>query len=429
VNGRAHDVVVIGAGFSGLGAAISLKAAGIDDFAVLERDDDVGGTWNANRYPGAQCDVPSNLYCYSFAPHPGWTRTFSEREEIWSYLRDCVERYELRSHLKLGTEVAELAWLERARRWRLDTSDGPVTARIVIAAMGALSEPALPPLAGIERFGGRLLHSAAWPPEGLDLRGARVAVLGTGASAVQLIPEIQPDAAELTVYQRTAPWVLPHPDRPTSPIERALYRRVPFAQRAVRETVAAARETMVLGLRHPALLGFGERLGRRHLERQVADPELRELLRPAYRLGCKRILISNRYYPALTRPNVTLVAHEVTALESGGVLASDGVVRPAEVVIAATGFHVTDSPVTQRIRGRDGRTLFEHWDGRPHALRGTSIAGFPNLFMLLGPHTGLGHTSVLLMIEAQLGYVLAAIRAMATHGVEVVEPRAGAQAE
>jgi cation diffusion facilitator CzcD-associated flavoprotein CzcO len=428
VSARAHDVVVIGAGFSGLGAAIRLKAAGIEDFAVLERERDVGGTWNGNRYPGCQCDVPSNLYCYSFAPHAGWTRTFSEREEIWSYLRDCVDRYELRPHLRLGVEVAELAWEERARGWRLDTSDGLMRARIVIAAMGALSEPALPSLAGIEGYGGRLFHSARWPA-GLDLRGARVAVLGTGASAVQLIPEIQPDASELTVYQRTAPWVLPHPDRPTSATERALYRRAPFAQRVVRATIAAARETMVLGLRHPALLGAGERLGRRHLERQVADPALRELLRPAYRLGCKRILISNRYYPALTLSNVRLVPHEVTALEPGGVRAADGVLRPADVVIAATGFHVTDSPVSRRIRGRDGRTLAEHWDGSPQAHRGTAIAGFPNLFMLLGPHTGLGHTSVLLMIEAQLGYVLDGIRAMAARGVEVVEPRADAQAE
>ncbi len=428
MSARAHDVAVVGAGFSGLGAAIRLKAAGVEDFVVLERGADVGGTWNANRYPGCRCDVPSNLYCYSFAPHPGWTRTFSSREEIWAYLRDCVDRHGLRAHLRLACEVSELAWSERTRRWQLDTSDGPLTARVVIAAMGALSEPAIPALPGIEGFGGRIVHSAAWPDD-IDLSGARVAVLGTGASAVQLIPEIQPIVAELTVYQRTPPWVLPHPDRPTSPLERTLYRLVPLAQRAVRGAIAGARETMVLGLRHPALLRFGEQLGRRHLERQVGDPALRELLRPTYRLGCKRILISNRYYPALGQPNVTLVPYGVTALERDGVRAADGVVRPADVVIAATGFHVTDSPVSRRIRGRDGRTLSEHWDGCPRALRGTTIAGFPNLFMLLGPHTGLGHTSVLLMIEAQLGYILDALGAMAARGVEVVEPRAAAQDE
>jgi len=330
--------------------------------------------------------------------------------------------------LRNREEASELAWDDRARRWRIGTAAGPLEARLVIAAMGALSEPAVPELPGIERFRGRLVHSARWPEE-LDLRGARVAVLGTGASAVQLIPEIAPVVEALTVYQRTPAWVLPHPDRATSALERALYRRAPLAQRAVRGAVSAARESMVLGLRHPALLGVGERLGRRHLERQVHDPELRELLRPSYRLGCKRILISNRFYPALARPNVTLVPHGVVGFERDGVRGADGAVRQADVVIAATGFLVTDSPVARRIRGRDGRTLSEHWDGRPRAHRGTTIAGFPNLFMVLGPHTGLGHTSVVLMIEAQIGYVLAAIRAMAARGVEVIEPREAAQAE
>ena len=294
--------------------------------------------------------------------------------------------------------------------------------------MGALSEPALPALPGIERFGGRLFHSAHWP-EDLDLRGARVAVLGTGASAIQVIPAIQRDVGELTVYQRTAPWVLPHPDRPTSRAERAIYaaRRSRSAPSARPSRPRARRSCSACATLRSWVSASGS--GDATSSARSRTPRCVQLLRPGYRLGCKRILISNRYYPALTRPNVTLVPHEVTALEPGGVLAADGVVRPAEVVIAATGFHVTDSPVARRIRGRDGRTLSEHWNGRPHAHRGTTIAGFPNLFMLLGPHTGLGHTSVLLMIEAQLGYVLDAMRAMAAHGVEVLEPRAAAQAE
>jgi cation diffusion facilitator CzcD-associated flavoprotein CzcO len=423
-----HEIAIVGAGFSGLGAAIRLKAAGIVDFVILERDADVGGTWNANRYPGCQCDVPSNLYCYSFAPNPGWSRSFPPRAEIWEYLRACVERYDLVSHLRLGTEVVELAWEDRSRRWMLDTSAGRLTARIVVAAMGALSEPAIPALDGAGRFAGRMFHSSRWPDR-LDLRGARVAVLGTGASAIQFIPEIQPHVAELTVHQRTPPWVLPHPDRATRGIERALYRRAPFAQRVVRETVGAARETMVLGLRHPALLGAAERLAGRHLERQIPDARLREHLRPDYRLGCKRILISNRYYPALGRANVALVPDAVVGLEREGVRTADGVVRPADVVIAATGFHVTDSPVARRIRGRDGRTLADHWDGSPQAYRGTTIAGFPNLFMLLGPNTGLGHTSVVLMIEAQIGHLLGALGAMAARRVEVIDTRPAAQAE
>jgi cation diffusion facilitator CzcD-associated flavoprotein CzcO len=421
----ALDVAIVGAGFSGVGAAIALRRAGIHDFAILEREPDIGGTWNANRYPGCRCDVPSHLYCFSFAPNPGWTHTFSGREEIWSYLRGCVERFGLRSHLRLGTEARVIEWDDRARRWRIETPAGAVTARVLIAAMGALSEPAMPRIPGLAAHRGRVVHSARWA-EDLDLAGARVAVIGTGASAIQLIPEVAPLAERLTVYQRTPPWVLPHPGRTTTPFERALFRRLPLAQRAVRGSVAGARELLVLGLRHPALLHGGERLARRHLERQVVDPALRELLRPSYRLGCKRILISNDYYPALTRENVELVPHGASALEPGGVRAGDGVTRPADVVIAATGFHV--GAAAQRIRGRDGRTLAEHWDGRPRAHRGTAIAGFPNLFMLLGPHTGLGHTSVLLMIEAQIGYVLEALRQMASRGIEVIEPTQAAQA-
>ena len=422
-----HRVAIIGAGFSGLGAAIRLKAAGIDDFMVFERAGDVGGTWRANDYPGCQCDVPSHLYCYSFAGNPNWTRTFSRQAEIWDYLRACVERYDLGSHLRLDTAVHELSWQQEPAHWLLDTAAGAHTASVVIGAMGALSEPSLPPLAGIERFAGALFHSAAWRHD-VELRGARVALVGTGASAIQIAPAIQPVVGELMVYQRTPPWILPHPDRPISERERALYRAAPFAQRLMRGSIACAREAFVLGFRHPRLGAAGERLARRHLERQVADPRLRESLRPNYRLGCKRILISNRYYPALQRPNVTLVPHAVTEVRPRSIIAADGIERPAEVIIAATGFRVTDSPASHHIRGRDGRTLAEHWNGRPQAYKGTTIAGFPNLFMLLGPHTGLGHTSVVLMIESQIEYVLGALRAMNEQRIQALEPLPAAQA-
>ena len=272
-----------------------------------------------------------------------------------------------------------------------------------------------------------MFHSAAWRHD-VELRGARVALLGSGASAVQIAPQIQPVVGELAVYQRTPPWILPHPDRPIRDRERALYRAVPPAQRAMRSAIAWAREAFVLGFRHPWLSGPGERLARSHLERQVSDPRMREALRPAYRLGCKRVLISNRYYPTLIQPNVTLVPHAVTEVRPHSLVAGDGVERPAEVIVAATGFRVTDSPASQRIRGRDGRTLAEHWKGSPQAYKGTTIAGFPNLFMLLGPHTGLGHTSVLLMIESQIDYVLGALRAMDERRIAALEPRPAAQA-
>jgi cation diffusion facilitator CzcD-associated flavoprotein CzcO len=423
----AARIAIIGAGFSGLGAAIRLKAAGIEDFVVFERATEVGGTWRANSYPGAQCDVPSHLYSFSFAPNPNWSRTFSFQREIWDYLRACVERFDLGPHLRLGVAVHECRWEDDAGRWLLETSSGTLSAAIVVAAMGALSEPAMPALPGIERFEGPLFHSAAWRHD-VDLRGARVALLGTGASAIQIVPEIAPLAGELAVYQRTPPWILPHPDRAIRASEQALFRAVPFAQRAVRDTIASTRDALVLGFRHPRLNRPLEALARRHLERQVADPLLREQLRPDYRLGCKRILISNRYYPALAKPNVTLVPHAVTEIRAHSVLAADGVERAADAIVAATGFSVTDPPATHHIRGRDGRTLAEHWAGRPQAHKGTTIAGFPNLFMMLGPHTGLGHTSVLLMIENQIGYLLDALRAMDERAIAAIEPRADAQA-
>jgi cation diffusion facilitator CzcD-associated flavoprotein CzcO len=422
-----HRIAIIGAGFSGLGAAIRLLEAGIDDFVVLERADDVGGTWRANTYPGCQCDVPSHLYSFSFAPNPNWTRTFSRQGEIWDYLRACVERWDLSRYLRLGVEVRDCSWQDAPAHWRLETSAGPLSANVVVAAMGALSEPSLPALPGIGSFEGPLFHSAAWRHD-VDLRGARIAVLGTGASAIQIVPELAQVAGELVVYQRTPPWVLPHPDRPIRPGERALYRAAPFAQRAVRESIAWSRDTLVLGFRHPLLGRPGEALARRHLERQVRDPRLREQLRPTYRLGCKRILVSNRYYPALQRPGVTLVPHAVSELRARSIVAADGVERAADVVVAATGFRVGDPPAAHHIRGRDGRTLAAHWNGSPEAYKGTTIAGFPNLFMMLGPHTGLGHTSVLLMIESQIGYLLGALAAMDEGRIAVLEPRAGAQA-
>jgi cation diffusion facilitator CzcD-associated flavoprotein CzcO len=421
-----HRIAIVGAGFSGLGAAIRLKAAGIDDFVVLERATEVGGTWHANTYPGCQCDVPSHLYSYSFAPNPHWTRTFSRQPEILEYLRSCVERYGLAEHLRLGVEVRGMRWQAAAERWLLDTPGGPLSARVVVAALGALSEPTLAELPGMERFEGPLFHSAAWRHD-VELRDARVALVGTGASAIQIAPEIQPLVRTLTVYQRTPPWILPHPDRAIGDRERALYRRVPIAQRAVRAALDRGSDSFVLGLRHPRLGGPGEWLARRHLERQVADPRLREQLRPAYRLGCKRVLVSNRYYPALAQPNVTLVPHGVSELRPNSVLAADGVERPADVIIAATGFRVSDPPAAHHIRGLDGRTLAEHWGGSPKAHMGTTIAGFPNLFMMLGPHTGLGHTSVLLMIESQIDYVVAALRVMDDRAIAVLEPRAERQ--
>jgi cation diffusion facilitator CzcD-associated flavoprotein CzcO len=421
-----HRVAIVGAGFSGLGAAIRLKAAGIEDFVVLERAAEIGGTWRDNTYPGCQCDVPSQLYCYSFAPNAEWTRTFSSQEEIWSYLRRCVERFGLAPHLRLGVELREARWQQDDAAWTLDTSVGILRVNALVAALGALSRPAFPAVRGLRRFEGPLFHSSAWRHD-VRLAGARVALIGAGASAIQIAPAIQPLVAELGIYQRTPPWVLPHPDRPIRARERAVYRAVPVTMRARRAAIALARDALVVGFRHPALGRPGELIARRHLERQVADPRLREQLTPDYRFGCKRIVISDRWYPTLTKPNVTLVPHGVTEVRARSLVAADGVERAADVLIAATGFHI-GAAAALAIRGRDGRTLAEHWDGQPQAYKGTTVAGFPNLFLLLGPHTGLGHTSVLLMIESQIGYLVGALSLMAERGIATLEPRAQAQA-
>jgi cation diffusion facilitator CzcD-associated flavoprotein CzcO len=423
-----YRVAIVGAGLAGIGAAIRLRQAGIDDFVVLERAAEIGGTWRDNVYPGCQCDVPANLYSYSFAPKTNWSRTFAPQQEIWDYIRDCVRRFDLAAQLRLNCPVTLLEWDDQNTRWLLKTPHGVLRAGFVIAATGALSSPAFPDLEGAGSFGGKAFHSARWDPN-YDFAGARVAVIGTGASAVQIVPQLARRAGELHVYQRTAPWILPHPDRSVGALRHGAYRAAPLLQRAARAGSYWSRELIVLGFRHPRLLAPLERFADRHRERQVADPQLRAALRPRYRIGCKRILFSNDYYPAVGRDNVTLIASGAKALTAGGVVGGDGIERPADVIVFATGFTVTGASGARRIRGRDGRTLADAWQGSPHAYNGTLFAGFPNFAMLLGPHTGLGHTSVLVMIEAQIDYVLELLRTAERERLASLEPRAGAQAE
>ena len=420
-------VAIVGSGFAGLGMAIRLKQAGIHDFVVLERAHDVGGTWRDNSYPGCQCDVPSHLYSFSFAPNPDWTRTFSNQPEIWAYLRRCAEDYGITPHIRFGHDVLSAHWDPEVEHWRLETSQGTVTADVFVSGMGALSEPSIPPIPGLERFEGTAFHSAAWDHEH-DLTGKRVAVIGTGASTIQIVPRIQPAVAELTVFQRTPPWVLPHPDRPVSDLERRVYRMLPAAQRAMRAAIYWARETFVFGFMHPRIIeNTAERLSRAHLSRQVKDPELRRKLTPSYRMGCKRILISNDYYPALMKPNVEVVTDGIAEISGSSILTRDGARRDVDTIILGTGFHVTDLPAAEKIYGREGRSLTEVWAGTMEAHAGTTVAGFPNLFWLLGPNTGLGHNSVVFMIEAQIAYVMDALRTMEERGLHAVEPRRDAQ--
>ena len=419
-------VAIVGTGFSGLGMAIRLRQQG-EDFVLLERADDIGGTWRDNTYPGCRCDVPSHLYSFSFAPNPNWSSTFSPQSEILDYLKDCAERFGVMQHIRFNTEVEGAAWDDDGQVWRIETSNGPLTANFLVAAQGPLSEPSLPEVPGIDSFEGTAFHSAQWD-HGHDLTGERVAVIGTGASAIQFVPEIQPKVGQLHVFQRTAPWVIPHRNRPLKNWERTLYRLFPPAQLAMRAAIYWARELFVLQFRHRAVGKLLERIPLTHLRRQVKDPELRRKLTPGYAMGCKRILPTDEWYPALTKPNVELITDGIREIRPHSIVASDGTEREVDTIIFGTGFHVTDVPIADQVRGRDGRTLAEVWQGSMQAYKGTTVAGYPNLFFLVGPNTGLGHTSIVFMIESQIAYVLDALRTMRRRGARTVEVREDAQA-
>ena len=421
------DIAIIGAGFSGLGAAIRLRQQGIDDFVVLERHDDVGGTWWANTYPGCACDVPSHLYSFSFAPNPEWSQTYSPQPEIREYLQRLAHAHDLYRSIRLGTTITSAEWDDDAGRWTLETSAGPVSARVLIAGVGPLTEPRIPQLPGIDRFEGAVFHSAQWD-HGHDLRGERVAAVGTGASAIQFVPAIQPDVAALHVYQRTPPWVVPHTNRAISDLERRVYRRVPGLQKAIRAGVYAGREALVLGfVKNPRLMAIPARLSRRHMREQISDPELLERVTPDYTIGCKRILPSNRWYPALGKPNVELVTSPIREVRARSIVAADGSEREVDTIIFGTGFHVADMPIGEWVRGRGGTRLVDAWERSPRAHLGSTVAGFPNLFLLLGPNTGLGHSSVVYMIESQINHVIDALSVMRERGAAVAEVRSDVQ--
>ncbi len=424
-----HRVAIVGTGFAGLGAAIALQRAGIDHI-VLERADDVGGTWRDNRYPGCRCDVPSHLYSFSFAPNPNWSETYSPQPEIFAYLRETAERYGVADRTRFGSEVLAASWDAAEQRWQLDTAAGPMTADHLILGNGPLSEPAFPDLPGLDTFEGQAFHSAQWPNEP-DLSGRRVAVIGTGASAIQFVPQIQPDVAHLTLFQRTPPWVLPHRNRKITAAEKALYRHVPATQRFVRGLVYWTRELFVTGmLRKAKSIDGMEKMARKHLADQVADPHLREMLTPDYRPGCKRLLPSSDYYPALSQSNVDVVTEKIIEVRPNGVVTADGVVHEVDTIIYGTGFRVTDNPVAERVRNAQGVTLAQHWaETGMQAYLGTTVPGFPNFFMLAGPNTGIGHTSLVVMIEAQVTYIVDGLRQMDEAGAGAVEVRPSVLAE
>jgi cation diffusion facilitator CzcD-associated flavoprotein CzcO len=418
------EAVIIGSGFAGLGMAVRLLRDGVNDFVVLERGDEVGGTWRDNTYPGAACDVPSQLYSFSFDLNPRWSRSFSGQPEIFAYLRYVADRHGVRPHLRLGHAVTGAHWDDGIGRWVVVTDRGIWRARFLLTGVGALSDPSIPDLPGLADFSGRVFHSAQWDHD-YDLTGKRVAVVGTGASAIQFVPQIQPQVANLVLFQRTPPWVMPRRDRALKSVEHVTYRYLPPVQRIVRASIYWGRETFaILFTRSTGLLKGAEKIARKHLADQVPDPELRAKLTPSYVIGCKRILLANDYYPALTQPNVDVVAGGLARVGERTVVGSDGSEHEVDAIIFGTGFHVTDMPMSAWLRGRDGRSLAEAWRATGmRAHHGTTVPGFPNLFVLVGPNTGLGHTSQVFMIEQQIGYVARALAETRRRGARTVEVR------
>ncbi|MFY2787251.1 flavin-containing monooxygenase [Rhodococcus sp. MALMAid1271] len=420
-------VLIIGTGFSGLGMAIELRKRGREDFLVLEKAEEVGGTWRENTYPGCACDVPSHLYSLSGEPNPYWSKMWSGQPEILAYLRSLADKYELRRSIRFGSTCSGGYWDESRARWHVTTAEGDeYIAQFLVSGVGALHIPNVPTLPGTETFTGSAFHSARWDHD-VDLTGKRVAVIGTGASAVQFVPEIAERVAQLQLYQRTPAWVLPRRNFSLPKTVQRAFARVPLLRRAVRGAVYWSAEGLAIGLNgHSALLRPVEHVGRRFIRREISDPELRAKLTPSYRIGCKRILGSNTYYRALNSPRTEVITDGIAEVRAGSIVDNNGVEREVDVIVYATGFRVTDGFDSLNLAGIGGRKLVSHWKEHGIATHlGITAAGFPNAFFLLGPNTGLGHNSVVFMIEQQIKYVLRAldlIEHRAADAIDVREP-------
>jgi cation diffusion facilitator CzcD-associated flavoprotein CzcO len=384
---------------------IKLKKAGIEDFLMLERADEVGGTWRDNHYPGCACDIPSHLYSFSFETNPAWSRMFPLQLEIKEYLKHCVIKYRLGAHLRFGQNVIAARFDEAERCWIIDTTSGDrYRARALVSGMGGLSRPSTADIAGLERFRGEYFHSAQWN-HGYDLGGKKVAVIGTGASAIQFVPAIIDKVKSLHLFQRTPPWIVPKLDRPMRSWERWCFRNLPFSKYLLRDFIYWRQEVRGMGFTiDPRLMRRARKIALQHLHDSVADEAMRDIMTPDYTIGCKRILISNDYYPAIQKPNLHLQTTGVTSVDETGVTDSDGMHHEVDAIILGTGFHATDPLTPTRIIGLGGRELAEDWRDGPEAYLGINVTGYPNLFLLMGPNTGLGHNSMIFMIEAQVRY-------------------------
>ncbi|MFF2080157.1 flavin-containing monooxygenase [Kitasatospora sp. NPDC058162] len=413
---RHLKVAVIGAGFSGLGTAIRLLQTGTRDFLVFERAHDLGGTWRDNTYPGCACDVQAHLYSFSFARNPEWKSTFATQKEVHDYLRTCAHNAGVTPHLRYNHELLAARWDDTHHHWTIDTTQGRYTAQILVTGTGYLSEPALPDIPGLDTFTGTIFHSSQWRHDH-DLTGRNVAVIGTGASAIQFVPHIQPQAGRLHLYQRTPPWVAAKPDKPNTPRHTWMLRHLPGYQRFRRAFNKNGREIVAFFMSRPSRTTGMKNMAAGHLKKSVPDPELRARLTPDYTVGCKRLLFSNTWYPAIQQPNVDIIPDTITRIGPTHITTADGTTRQTDTLILATGFTATNRPIAHRIHGKDGHTLAHTWNQEGMtAHRGTTIHGYPNLFMILGPNTTLGHSSQTVMIEAQITYILDALKTLTTHG-------------
>lgn len=400
------DVLIVGAGFAGIGMAIKLKQQNKRSFVILERGSDIGGTWRDNSYPGAACDVLSHVYSYSFEPNPNWSRMFSGQEEILQYMKHCIQKYDLRSHIMTGQNVVKAEFDEDQGLWTVKTEAGDTfTARVVVGATGPLNKASYPNIPGRESFQGAQFHTSHWD-HGFDYKGKKVAVIGTGASAIQVVPAIAPDVQELALFQRTPPWIMPRPDRAIAEWEHKLFRSFPGLQMAYRTILYWMLEVRAFGfVRNPKVLEFGSRIALRHIHKYVKDPKLRKKLSPQYTMGCKRILLSNDYYPALTRDNVDVVTDSITEITPNGIKAGDKEYA-VDAIVYATGFQASENMAPFEIRGLHGLDIRELWAHGGEAYLGSTVSGFPNLFTIVGPNTGLGHNSIIHIIESQVAYAM-----------------------
>lgn len=419
MNNKQYEQIIVGAGFSGLCMGIKLKEAGMNDFVILERNAHLGGTWYDNSYPGAACDVESHLYSYSFEPKTDWSRNFGPQGEILQYMEHCADKYQLTPHIKLNTTITKAVYDETNGIWTVTAANGDsYSARSLVTCSGGLSEPAFPDIKGIETYKGEIFHSARWDKK-YELDNKTVAVVGTGASAIQIVPAIVSKVKKLELYQRTAPWILPKKDGDISGWRKSLYQHLPFMRKLYRSRLYWRNELMAIGfVVNPGVMKLGGKIVIRHLNKSIQNEELRKKLTPQFVLGCKRILLSNEYYPALEKPNVDVITDGIREINATGLVTKDGKQHNVDAIILATGFQAAEGVLRYDMKGKGGIDLNDAWRDGAEAYLGTSIAGFPNMYIVVGPNTGLGHSSMLLMIEAQVGYIMQALKTLKAKGAK-----------